>query len=425
MKSGIFDFGSRDLTVTLIGVSRMSSLFGSSVALTSSRMDAVIGSEMYQAWGSARAVTYVWQRKDWPNFGWDNELVERNAYAYALEASRLVGEVTHLEETSKTEVLLDLMISEAVKTSQIEGEDFDREDVRSSIRNRLGLNMMPEAVRNPQADGVASLMISVRENFANPLTERSLCEWQDRIIVGRRRRNELEIGRWRTHPEPMEIASGAVGKEKVHYVAPPSEQVPAEMKRFIEWFNGGGQYLKGAVRAGVAHLYFECIHPFSDGNGRIGRAISEVALSQELGHPALLSLSTTIQSRRQEYYAALLQASRGSLDITEWLIWFAGLVLDSHRHARKRIAHVLSTARFWELHGGKLNERQSKILKRMFREGPDGFKGGMNARKYVGITNCSKATATRDLTELLKMGAFRKLEGGGRSTRYDVRLPEG
>lgn len=364
---------------------------------------------------------YIWQRKEWPNFIWDNDAVEQNAYAYALEASSLVGEVKHLSETVKTDALIDLMVSEAVKTSQIEGENFDREDVRSSIRNQLGLSATPEIVRDPKANGVAALMISVRDDFAEPLTDERLCEWQDQIIVGRYERIKTEVGYWRTNPEPMQIVSGAIGREKVHYEAPPSSQVPVEMKRFIEWFNSS-QDMKGVVRAGVAHLYFECIHPFADGNGRVGRAISEIALSQELGHPALLSLSTTIQRRRQDYYDALSRASQDSLDITEWLVWFTSLVLDSQKLARQQIAYVLSKARFWDTYANQLNERQTKVLKRMFREGAEGFKGGMSAQKYAKITDCSKATATRDLAQLLKMGAISNLAGGGRSTRYEIQL---
>lgn len=368
-------------------------------------------------------MAYIWQLNEWPNFTWDNDAVDQNAYAYALEASSLVGQVKHLSEDQKSDALIDLMVSEAVRTSQIEGENFDREDVRSSIRNQLGLNATLETVRDPKANGVAALMISVRNHFAEPLTEKRLCDWQDQIIVGGHERSKLDVGKWRVNPEPMQIVSGAIGKEKVHYEAPPSPQVPAEMKCFIEWFNGS-RHMKGAVRAGVAHLYFECIHPFSDGNGRVGRAISEIALSQELGHPALLSLSTTIQKRRQEYYDALNRASLRSLDITEWLVWFTGLVLSSQKQAKEQISYVLSKARFWDVYSNRLNERQTKVLNRMFREGPEGFKGGMSAQKYIRITDCSKATATRDLSELLNMGAVRKLEGGGRSTRYDVLLSD-
>ena len=367
-------------------------------------------------------MAYIWQQADWPNFTWATAAVDQNVYAYALEASRLVGEIQHLSKAEKTDVLIDRMVSEAVKTSQIEGENLDREDVRSAIRNHLGLNASQEKVRDQRANGVAALMISVRDHFAEPLTEQRLCEWQDRIIVGRFDRGKLEVGKWRTSAEPMQIVSGAIGKTQIHYEAPPSTQVPAEMKRYLEWFNGS-KNLKGAVRAGVAHLYFECIHPFSDGNGRVGRAISEIALSQEIGHPALLSLSTTIQGRQQDYYDALSRASRGSLDITGWLVWFTELVLDSQREAKAQISYVLSKARFWDTYFDRLNGRQTKILGRMFREGSEGFKGGMSAQKYSKITKCSKATATRDLAELLKMGAFKKLDGGGRSTRYDMQLP--
>lgn len=365
-------------------------------------------------------MTYIWQRAEWPGFTWDSDAVDQIAYEYALDAGRLAGEVEHLPEAGRTDALVDLMVAEAVKTSQIEGEVYDREDVRSSIRNQLGLNPSPEAVRDPKANGVAELAVSVREHFAEPLTEGRLCEWQDRIIVDRHARRILDVGRWRTGP--MQIVSGAIGRERVHYEAPPPEWIPAEMERFLDWFNGS-RGLKGAVRAGVAHLYFECIHPFSDGNGRVGRAISDVALSQELGHPAILSLSTTIEARGRDYYDALGRGSRGGMDITEWLVWFTGVVRASQSQARDQIAYALSKARFWDLHAGRLNGRQARILERMFREGRAGFKGGMGAQKYARIAGCSKATATRDLAGLLEMGAFRRLGGGGRSTRYDIQLP--
>ena len=364
---------------------------------------------------------YIWQQKQWPNFTWDNNALDQ--HAYALEASRLVGEVQHLSKTEKTDALIDLMVSEAVKTSQIEGEHFDREDVRSSIRNQLGLNATPDTVRDPNANGVASLMISVRDHFAAPLTEDSLCAWQDMIMVGDYHRAMQDVGNWRTSTEPMQVVSGPIGREKIHYEAPPSSQIPAEMARFIKWFNNSRE-MKGALRAGVAHLYFECIHPFADGNGRIGRAICGSALSQELGHPALLSLSTTIEGRKQEYYDALSGASRGSLDITEWLVWFTGMVLDSQRQAKEQVAYVLAKAHFWGTYADRFNERQLHVLKRMLREGHEGFEGGMSAQKYAKITGCSKSTATRDLTELLQMGATRMLAGSGRSTRYDIQFPD-
>ncbi len=367
-------------------------------------------------------MSYIWQHKDWPKFSWDTQALERKAYSYGMEAGRLAGEVSHLPEGDKMDAVIDLMVSEAVTTSEIEGEQYDREDVRSSIRNQLGLNVTPGPVRDPHANGVAALMISVRDSISEDLTAERLWEWQNMIIVDRYDRARLHVGRWRENPEPMQIVSGSFGREKVHYEAPPSARVPGEMDRFIAWFNSGRK-LPGVIRAGLAHLWFECIHPFSDGNGRVGRAIAEKALSQELKAPAILSLSTAIERQRSGYYDALSRASRGGMDVTEWLAWFTDLVLEAQAEARQRIDFTLAKIRLWDRHEKLMNERQAKAIHRMLRDGPEGFRGGMNARKYMTITGCSKATATRDLSQLLKMDVLQKLDGGGRSTRYDVVLP--
>ena len=370
------------------------------------------------------SLKYIWQCKDWPRFRWQDKALDQKIYEYMAGASRLVGEVKHLSEGQRTEAFIDLMISEAIKTSQIEGESFDRKDVRSSLRNQLGLSQALEVVKNPQANGVSALMISVRDNFDKPLTAERLYQWQSQVVANSHWGSDLVVGGWRNNFEPMQIVSGPVGRREVHYEAPPSAQVAREMENFIKWFNDSRNNLKGPLRAGVAHLYFECIHPFDDGNGRVGRALSEMALSQELGHPVLLSLSTAIEKRREDYYAALKKASYGDTEITEWLLWFLDTLLISQQQGRKQIEFVISKTRFWSSYGCLLNERQKKVLQRMFREGVDGFIGGMSARKYSQITNCSKTTATRDLTELLKMGAIKKLPGSGRSTRYDYVLKE-
>ena len=362
---------------------------------------------------------YVWEHLDWPNFHWDTETVEPNAYAWARQAGVLLGEIKHLPETQKSDALIDLMVAEAMKTSQIEGENLDPGDVRSSIRNQLGMNVTQVPVRDLRANGIATMMLSVREHFAEPLTAERLCDWQNLVITEPRERTLAEAGRWRTNP--VQIVSGGYGREVVHYEAPPANRVPNEMDAFMKWFNSS-QNMRAVVRAGVAHLHFECIHPFGDGNGRVGRAVAEVALAQELGQPALLSLSTSIHAGRNEYYDALNRASQGGLDITEWLVWFSGIVLDAQQQAHDQIGFVVARALFWSRFESRLNERQSKVVSRMFREGLAGFEGGMNASKYAKLTGCAKATATRDLTLLLEMGAFRKLEGGGRSTRYDLKL---
>jgi Fic family protein len=223
----------------------------------------------------------------------------------------------------------------------------------------------------------------------------------------------------------MQIVSGPIGKEIVHYVAPSSEMLDVEMKRFIDWFNEthpttGSKKILGPVRAAIAHLYFECIHPFSDGNGRIGRAISEKALSQELGVPVLLKLSQSIWETKKEYYAQLSYASQGSLDITNWILYFVQVVRQAQLQAKETIQFVLRKSQFWKKYTSLLNERQEKVINRMFREGANGFEGGINTMKYMKIAECSKATATRDLSDLLRLGCTYQLPGGGRSTRYQI-----
>lgn len=370
---------------------------------------------------------YIWKHPDWPEFTYQTDALQDVLYQYAAEANALAGRLAGVDEEEKSEALIDLMVTEAIRTSQIEGEHYDRDDVRSSIRNQLGLAKIPEPVRDPRANGISSLMISARETYQSLLTEECLSQWHDLVMTDASIRARVPVGKWRD--DEMQIVSGPIGREKVHFNAPPPDRVPSEMATFIEWFNetapdGKKVKLPAPIRAAVMHLYFETIHPFADGNGRIGRALSEVALSQELGSPVLLSLSSVIQKRRKEYYDELNLASHGDLDITRWVSWFTNIVLQAQREARETILFVLAKARFWETHGNTLNDRQTHAIKRMMREGPDGFSGGMSARKYMGITGCSKATATRDLSELSDQGIFRQLSGGGRSTSYELVLPQ-
>lgn len=268
-------------------------------------------------------------------------------------------------------------------------------------------------------------MIDVRNSFETPLSEAKLFEWHKMIMAGTRR---VKAGGWRTHKEPMQVISGPVGKEKVHFEAPPSSRVPGEMKRFIDWFNetgpGGKQEIKKAVvRSAVTHLYFESIHPFEDGNGRIGRALSEKALSQGTGRPVLLSLSHAIETDRKGYYAAL-QEGQQSNEITSWVKWFVNMALAAQIHAEEQIDFTLKKTRLFDRFRDQLNERQRQIVRRMLEEGPEGFKGGMNAKKYMSMTRASKATATRDLQDLAGKGLFVP-SGGGRSTSYKVNLSAG
>ena len=274
-------------------------------------------------------------------------------------------------------------------------------------------------------------MIAVRQTYTSPLTKKELFAWHTMLFSDIHFNKDLEIGQWRTPKEPMHIVSGAAGHERVHYVAPPSEQMDSEMKQFIAWFNETDPtrskqskqkqtILPGPVRAAIAHLYFECIHPFDDGNGRIGRALVEKALAQELQKPVLFSLSTMIHKHKKEYYDQLSAASSGDLDITEWIEYFVKTIYAAVLDSQEAIKEEVRQAFFWKQHGDALNERQKKVIARMFKEGKEGFKGGLSAQKYMKIAHCSKSTATRDLAELLHLGCIYQLPGSGRSTRYEI-----
>jgi Fic family protein len=367
-------------------------------------------------------MTYNWQRRDWPNFKYRTDGIEADLYAFAEKTGRVSGALQGLREDEQTEMVVELMVSEAIKTSEIEGETLSRKDIRSSIRNQLGLNPTIETVRDPQARGVAELMVHVRSTFSEPLSEAELFRWHEMLMAGSKR---IAVGRWRDHAEPMQVVSGPFGKEEVHYEAPPSDDVPRQMADYIKWFNdtapGGAKEIKpGPVRSAIAHIYFESIHPFEDGNGRIGRALSEKALAQGLGRPVLLSLSEVIERKRNDYYEALKVGQRSN-EVTAWVEYFVQTVLEAQERAESLVSFVIEKAKFFDRYRDSLNERQAKVVRRILDEGIDGFEGGMNARKYVSITGASKATATRDLQYLSEIGAFVPV-GAGRSARYELNL---
>ncbi len=265
------------------------------------------------------------------------------------------------------------------------------------------------------------MMVDLYRSYSRPLSERMLFGWHRMVTNGRR--DLVDIGRYRTSSEPMQIISGPIGAPTVHFEAPPSKQLPFEMRRFIDWFNrtapGGKEPLPAIARAGTAHQYFELVHPFEDANGRIGRALSEKALTQSFGQPALLSLATTIL-KHQKSYQSLERANRGN-QITEWLVWFAEIVLEAQRHSIELVEFVLAKTKMFDRLRGELNERQQKALLRLFREGPEGFKGGLSASKYSTITGASPATTTRDLSDLVENDALIRT-GERRHARYTLNL---
>ncbi|MFI5164616.1 MAG: Fic family protein [Bacteroidia bacterium] len=367
-------------------------------------------------------MAYNWQQKDWPEFRYTLNDIEDALFAFAEETGHLSGILKGMPEKVQTETMIDIMVSEAIKTSEIEGEYLSRPDVISSIRNNLGLNINQEKIKDKKAEGAGKLMVVVRNTFSSPLTERDLFSWH-RMLMNQN--PQIKVGVWRTHKEPMQVVSGAMGKEKIHFEAPPSSSVPGEMRKFINWFNdtapgGKKEIKKSPVRSAIAHLYFETIHPFEDGNGRIGRAIAEKALSQTTGRPVFLSLSQTIGGNRKSYYAALEKA-QNSNEITAWINYFVNTLLEAQRQTKIFIDLTLRKTKFFDRFKNQLNERQLKAVKRMIDAEPKGFEGGMTAKKYSSLAKVSKATATRDLQELtdLKILLIRR---GGRSTNYSINL---
>jgi Fic family protein len=370
-------------------------------------------------------MAYNWQQPDWPDFHYKLKGLNDVLFAFMEQTGGISGVLHALNEELQWEAIIQLMVAEAIKTSEIEGEYLSRQDVLSSIRNNLGLEQVHHAVKDKKADGVGALMVAVRQSYATPLTQKDLFAWHILLMSGHR---HIKAGAWRSHAEPMQVISGALGKETIHFEAPPSSKVNAEMKRFIRWFNAsapnGANELKIAViRSAIAHLYFESIHPFEDRNGRIGRAIAEKALAQSLGRPVLLSLSRAIETDRAAYYEALKKA-QCSNDVTAWISYFANICLLAQQQARSLVDFILVKTKFFDHFKNQLNERQQKAIQRMFQAGPEGFEGGMNTKKYISLTHASKATATRDLQHLAAIGGLVP-QGGGRSTHYHLNLEFG
>jgi Fic family protein len=367
-------------------------------------------------------MTWNWQLPDWPNFDWNRSRISAAEEQFLLAAGVAIGTVKHLGEDEQSQLLVEVMSLEAVTTSAIEGEVLNRASVQSSILRQLGLASPDKRRVLPAEQGIAEMMVDLYRSFSQPLSNKMLFGWHRMVTSGRK--DLADIGRYRTSREPMQVVSGPIGAASVHFEAPPSKQIPAEMKRFVSWFNrtapGGKEPLPAVTRAGTAHLFFESIHPFEDGNGRIGRAIAEKAMTQSIGQPVLVSLATTILAHQKAYYEALERANRRN-DITQWLVWFAEIALEAQRRSIAQVEFIIAKAKLLNRLSSEINERQQKALLRMFREGPEGFKGGLSAGNYSTITGASPATTTRDLTDLVEKGALMR-EGERRHARYTLNL---
>ena len=362
-------------------------------------------------------MVWNWQRPEWPNFTWNLDLLRRAEEQFLLGGGAFAGTFKHLGLENQDQFTVEILSTEAMTTSEIEGEILDRASVQSSIRKNLGLVSDQRRV-NAAERGISEMTVDLYKSFATPLSHEMLFAWHAMLMAGRR--DLKSVGTYRSHDEPMQIVSGPVYDPKVHFEAPPTSVVSREMAQFVHWFNRtsphGNSSLPALTRAGIAHIYFESIHPFEDGNGRIGRAIAEKALAQSLAHPPLTSLAMTILAKRKTYYEALERNNTGS-EITDWLRWFAAAALESQKRTIALIEFLLDKTRLLDRLQGQLNERQHKALLRMLREGPEGFKGGLSAGNYVSITGTSAPTATRDLADMVAKGALVR-SGERRHARY-------
>ena len=367
-------------------------------------------------------MSWNWQQSGWPNFSWDQALLGKAEAQFLRGGGLLAGIARHLSPLDQEQFIIESASTEALTTSEIEGEILDRASVQSSIRKQLGLKADERRVK-PAERGIAEMMVHLYRSFSAPLSDKLLFEWHRMLCSGRADLND--VGKYRTDDEPIQVVSGPLQARKVHFEAPPSAKVAQEMAAFVRWFNrtapNGDQPLPPLTRAGIAHLYFESIHPFEDGNGRLGRAISEKALAQWAGQATITGLATTILVRRKAYYEAL-EAANKNLEITKWLAWFAGIAIEAQRRTEARIEFLLDKTRLLDRLRGELNERQQKALLRMFSEGPGGFKGGLSAGNYSTITGAPTATTTRDLTDLVAKGALIRT-GERRYARYSVAIP--
>ena len=361
---------------------------------------------------------YIWQRPEWPQFQQDtSRLAERLAHARHVQG-KLLGRMEVLGFEMRSQATLRTLTEDVVKSNEIEGEILAPEQVRSSIATRLGLDIGGLAATDRNVDGAVEMALDATRNYAAPLTEERLFSWHAALFpTGHSGMRRIRVGQWRDDADgPMAVVSGPVGRQRVHYTAPPAERLRDEISRFLEWFEGT-QSMEPVLAAGVAHLWFVTIHPFDDGNGRIARAIADMALARSEKSPERFhSMSAQIRLESKTYYDILETTQKGGLDITDWQIWFLECLARAIENAQHTLAAVLAKARFWESHSHhSLNERQVKILNRLL----DGFEGKLTSSKWATMNHCSQDTANRDIRDLIDRGILVRGEAGGRSTSYE------
>ena len=367
--------------------------------------------------------TYIWQRADWPNWSIDSSRLSVPLATVRHAQGRLIGRMESLGFKLRDEAWLQTLTQDVLKTSEIEGERLDTDQVRSSIARRLGMDIGALTPVDRNVEGIVEVMLDATQNCAKPLTVTRLFGWHGALFpTGRSGLSKIRVAKWRDDSAgPMQVISGPIGRETVHFTAPPAEQLGAEIKTFLSWFENLEVDLDGVIKAGLAHLWLVTLHPLDDGNGRIARAVGDMALARsEQTHQRFYSLSAQIQHERSDYYNVLERTQKGAMDVTDWLLWFLACLQRAIGRAEETLAVVLEKARFWDRFAtSPMNERQIKVLNRLL----DGFDGNLTTSKWAKLSKCSQDTAYRDILALIELGALKKAEGVGRSTHYDLVVP--
>ena len=361
---------------------------------------------------------WIWKDKKWPSYQFDEELVTSHNAELRQKAGILTGSTKYLKEADSKQLIIEFLSQEAISSSDIEGEALHRDSVQSSIKKHLGLQV-PKHKIQPKEYGVAEMMVNQHHTSQQPLTHEMMHMWNTMLLHDRR---DVQKGSYRSHPEPMQIVSGNYANDTVYYEAPPSDKVEALMDDFVNWFNANSNSNELSIIAFAAHthLRFEQIHPYEDGNGRIGRVLTEKAIALRLDAPFLSSLAKIIEQRKKEYYT-LLQYTNHSLKTDKWILFFAECILQSQDYSTSLVDFVIQKYHFMDKYTNVLNARQEKVVLRIFQEGIDGFQGGLSAANYKTIAKTSDATTTRDLQDLVAKGLFRKT-GVLKGTRYWLEL---
>ena len=360
---------------------------------------------------------YIHELKNWPEFHWNQEFLTDRLLRVRHRQGRLIGRMEGLGFHLRAEAVLQSLTEEVIKSSEIEGERLDRVQVRSSVARRLGIDRGGLKSRDRNVDGVVEMMVDATQNFAKPLPVERICGWHAALFpAGRSGMTKIGVGRWRDDSYgPMQVVSGALGKERVHFQAPPATKLDQEIRTFLDWIQKTVP-IDPVLRAAIAHLWFITLHPFDDGNGRIARTIADMMLARsENSAQRFYSMSAQICLERKTYYEILEATQKGDLEITLWLEWFLGCLERAFQGAETILASVLQKARFWEAHSGRtFNDRQKNMVNRLL----DGFDGNLTSSKWAILCKCSQDTASRDINDLLKRGILDKNAGGGRSTSY-------